>query len=154
MHKLMSRGMAIAVGMAMGASGGVTMVSAAGLSTSATPSAAASASSSASPGATSAHPGLRWLRRHSASGEVVSDSSTGGNLNQGQIVIKEPDGTEITLNLASRTRAWKYQGHGVKPVAESPSSLPAGEVVAVVGRQYHDQPVAVRILDLGFQASD
>jgi hypothetical protein len=148
MRKLVSRGMALAAGVAMSAAGGVTMVSAA------SPSSTASPSSSASSSTTSAHPGLRWLRRHRVAGEVVSDSSTGGSLNLGQLVIKEPDGTEITLTLASRTKAWKYQGHGTKPVAESPSSLPTREVVEVVGWDYRDHPVAVRILDLGFEAND
>ncbi|HEY6539046.1 MAG TPA: hypothetical protein VI138_08445 [Candidatus Dormibacteraeota bacterium] len=68
-------------------------------------------------------------------------------------MIKEPDGTEVTVNLATRTKAWRYHGVGVRPTSESPSTLAVGEIVAVAGRSPGGAHVAVRILDLGFQAA-
>ncbi|HVB13914.1 MAG TPA: hypothetical protein VNH38_04055 [Candidatus Dormibacteraeota bacterium] len=84
---------------------------------------------------------------------MFSDSSSGGALGQGQLVVTEPDGTKVTLSLASRTKAWKYQGLGVKLISESPASLSAGEIVAVAVRTRNGDHVAVRILDLGFRAA-
>ncbi len=87
-----------------------------------------------------------------AAGMVVSDSATGGALNYGQMVIKEPDGAELTVNLTSRTKAKRYQGRGVKPVSESPGTIPANEVVILRGRLLRKTPLVGGILDLGFQA--
>lgn len=87
-------------------------------------------------------------------GEVVSDSASGGTQGKGALVLKEPDGTQITLNLTAATRARRYQGAGVKPVSESATSLPAGEVVIVAGRGLRVQDhLARHILDLGFKAT-
>ncbi len=154
MRKICSRGLAAAVGLTAATALGLTAVSAASPSPGATVS-PTSGSTSAGGGSPSPahHPALRWLRRHSAAGEVVSDSSSGGTLSHGQLVIKEPNGTQLTLSLASKTKAWKYQGHGAKPIAESASGLPAGEVVVVLGRNYQGQAVVGRIIDLGFRAS-
>jgi hypothetical protein len=141
MGTLINRSVAIAAGMICATAGGLTVVSAAG-----TPSPSPSSSTSAG----SAH---RPLRAPRLAGEVVSDSATGGSLGVGQLVLTEPDGTRVTVNLASRTKAWKYQGFGVKPTSESPSTIPAGEIVVAAARKYQGNPVAVRILDLGFQAA-
>ncbi|MGH7610587.1 MAG: hypothetical protein ACREN4_01060 [Candidatus Dormibacteria bacterium] len=149
MRKLYHHGLAVAAGLGVAAVGGVSAAAAA--SPASTPTTSASPASG-SAGATMHNRVDRFLRRHSAAGEVVSDSSSGGTLGQGVLVIKEPDGTEITLNLSSKTKAWKYQGHGTKPVSESPTSIAAGEVVVILGRNYQDHPVVGRILDLGFQA--
>lgn len=92
------------------------------------------------------------LRAPRLVGQVVSDSSSGGSLSAGQLVVKEPDGTQVTLSLASKTKAWKYQGSGAKPTAESPTSIAAGEIVVVAGRNLLGTHVAVRILDSGFKA--
>ncbi|MGH7643632.1 MAG: hypothetical protein ACRENX_11620 [Candidatus Dormibacteria bacterium] len=135
------RSIAVAAGVACATAAGLTVASAAG---------APSPSSTASPSAGSA---LRPLRAPRVAGEVVSDTATGGSLGVGQLVLREPDGTQVTLNLASRTKAWKYQGFGVKPTSETPSALPSGEVVVAAGRNLHGSHVVVRILDLGFQAA-
>ncbi|MGA7363166.1 MAG: hypothetical protein WBZ07_09535 [Candidatus Dormiibacterota bacterium] len=141
MGMLMKRIVAIAAGALCATAGGLIVVSAAG-----TPAPNASASPSA--GAA-----LRPLRAPRLAGEVVSDSSSGGGLGAGQLVLTEPDGTQVTLNIASRTKAWKYQGFGVKPTSESPTAIPTGEIVVAAARKYKGNPVAVRILDLGFQAA-
>lgn len=136
-----NRGVAVAAGVICASVGGVTVASAA-----ATPSPTASATPSSGTA-------LRPLRAPRLAGEVVSDSATGGSLGAGQLVLTKPDGTRVTLNLANRTKAWKYQGFGVKPTAESPSAIAAGEIVVAGVRKYKGNPVAVRILDLGFQAA-
>jgi hypothetical protein len=140
MRKVINRSLAVAAGAICAAVAGVTVASAA----TSTPS------PSASPTAGTAH---RLLRAPRVAGEVVSDSSSGGSLSAGQLVIKEPDGTQVTLSLASKTKAWKYQGFGIKPVSESPSGIASGEIVVVAGRNLLGTHVAVRILDLGFQAT-
>lgn len=130
---------------AVGAAGGMVAVS------------AATGSPSTPPGPSSAahqrpHPGI--FRMPKVAGKVVSDTSSGGLLHQGVLVIQEPDGTDLTLNLTSHTKAWRYQGVRVKPVSLSPSSVPAGTVVVVAGRGVNSsRHVALRILDLGFKAS-
>ncbi|MGC2192184.1 MAG: hypothetical protein WA751_07600 [Candidatus Dormiibacterota bacterium] len=141
MATLMNRSVAIAAGALFATVGGVVAASAAGT---ATPSPSSS---------TSAGTALRPLHAPRVAGEVVSDSSSGGQLGAGQLVLLEPDGIQLTLNLASRTKAGKYQGFRVKLTSESPSAIPAGEIVVVALRKYKGNPVAVRILDLGFQAA-
>jgi hypothetical protein len=135
-----SKVLAIGAGAVLSMVAGVTVASAA--TSTPTPS--------ASPAAGQAH---RPLRAPRLAGEVVSDSSSGGSLSAGQLIIKEPDGTQVTLSLASKTKAWKYQGFGVKPTAESPTGIAAAEIVVVSARNVLGSHVAVRILDLGFQAA-
>ncbi|HUY09116.1 MAG TPA: hypothetical protein VMW80_06655 [Candidatus Dormibacteraeota bacterium] len=141
MGMFMKRSVAIAAGAICATAGGLIGVSAAGTPTPDAP---------ASPSAGSA---LRPLRAPRLAGAVVSDSSSGGALGAGQLVLTEPDGTQVTLNIAGRTKALKYQGFGVKPTSESPIAIPIGEIVVVAARKYKGNPVAVRILDLGFQAA-
>lgn len=141
MSTLITRGVAIAAGAVMAIIGGVTVATAAG-----TPSPSAS-----TPTAGARHHPL--IRGRRLAGEVVSDSSSGGALGAGQLLLKEPDGTQLTLTLATRTKAWHYHGVGVKPTSESPSSIPAGEIVVVGARLIKGNRVAVRILDLGFAAA-
>lgn len=105
----------------------------------------------ATPSSTPTAAGHRHLGR--VSGEVISDSSGGGALGAGQIVVKEPDGTQLTITLASRTKAFRYQGLGAGLVSESPGAIPTGEIVIVRGRNLLGQHLAIRILDLGFQAA-
>lgn len=138
---LVTRGLAVAAGLIFATAGGATVVSAA-----ATPSSPASPNAGAGP----AH---RPSRAPSVAGEVASDSSSGGTFGAGQLVLKEPDGTQVTIDLASQTKAWKYQGHGVKPTSESPSGIPTGEIVVARGRTLFSDHVAVRIMDLGFKAA-
>ena len=115
---------------------------------------AATSSPSSTPGASTAHHRHGLFRLPKVAGKVVSDSSTGGVASKGVLVIQEPDGTKVTLNLLPRSHAWKYQGSGVKPVAESASSLSPGEVVVVAGWGVHGKNHWARaILDLGFQAA-
>lgn len=141
MDRLTKRSVAVAAGVLCAMAGGITVASAAG-----TPSPSASASPSAGT--------ARHLHRPARlAGEVVSDRGTGGALEAGQLVVQEPDGTRLTLSLATRTRAWKYQGSGVKPISESPSSISDGEIVVVAARNWAGNQVAARILDLGFQAA-
>lgn len=141
MASLMTRGLAVAAGLIFATAGGATVAAAAGTPTS---------GPTASPGSNAHH---RLFRLPRLVGEVVSDSSSGGSQSAGQLVLKEPDGTTVTLGLATQTKAWKYHGFGVKPTSESPSAIPAGEVVVVAGRKVSGSPVAARILDLGFQAA-
>ncbi|MDA8396047.1 MAG: hypothetical protein M0T72_12590 [Candidatus Dormibacteraeota bacterium] len=115
---------------------------------------AATSSPSSTPGTSTAHHRHGLFRLPKVAGKVVSDSSTGGVAGKGVLVIQEPDGTQVTLNLLPHTHAWKYQGFGVKPVAESASSLSPGEIVVVVGRGVNSKNHWARtILDLGFQAA-
>ena len=115
---------------------------------------AATSSHSTTPSASSAHHRHGLFRLPRVAGKVVSDSSTGGVAGKGVLVIQEPDGTKVTLNLLPHTHAWKYQGFGVKPLPESASSLQTGEIVVVVGRGVHSKNHWARaILDLGFQAA-
>ena len=115
---------------------------------------AATASPSTTPKSSTAHHRYGLFRLPKVAGEVVSDSATGGAAQKGVLVIKEPDGTQVTLNLLPHTHAWKYQGFGVKPVAESASSITPGEVVVVAGWGVHGKNHWARaILDLGFQAA-
>jgi hypothetical protein len=115
---------------------------------------AATSSPSTTPSASAAHHRHGLFRLPKVAGKVVSDSTTGGAAGKGVLVIQEPDGTQVTLNLLPHTHAWKYQGFGVKPVAESASSLPPGEMVVVFGRGVNSKNHWARgILDLGFQAA-
>ncbi len=133
--------------LAIGAGAILSMVAGVTVATAAT----STPTPSASPAAGQAH--HRPLRAPRLAGEVVSDSSSGGSLSAGQLIIKEPDGSQVTLSLASKTKAWKYQGFGVKPTAESPTGIAADEIVVVSARNVLGSHVAVRILDLGFQAA-
>jgi type IV secretory pathway protease TraF len=141
MRILVTRGLALTAALLITA-GGATVVSAA----------TSSPSTSPTPNASSTH-AHRLFRLAKVAGKVVSDTSSGATAGAGQLVIKEPDGTSVTLNLASRTKAWKYQGHGVKPVSENPSMIATGEIVVVGVRSVAGSQIAVRILDLGFQAA-
>lgn len=111
----------------------------------------ASSAFAATSSATPAAAGHRHLAR--LAGEVVSDSASGGALGAGQIVVKEPDGTQLTITLAARTKAFRYRGLGMGLVSESPGAIPTGEIVVVAGRNLLGQHLAIRILDLGFQAA-
>lgn len=131
---------------AVAAAGGVVAVSAA------TGSPSSSPSSTPSTVHKGPHRGIFRIPR--VAGKVVSDTASGGLLQKGVLVIQEPNGTRVTLNLTATTKAWRYQGFGVKPVSESPSSLPVNTVVVVAGRGVHgSRHLARRILDLGFTAS-
>jgi hypothetical protein len=132
MRKIFQLTLAVAAGAAAAATAGVAVASAANP----TPSPAATRS---------AHRRLLHLPR--LVGEVVSDSAT-------TLVVKAPDDTTVSLSLTTRTKAWKYQGPGEKPVSESPAAIPTGELVAVYGRRVKaEQPPARLVVDLGFQAA-
>ncbi|MCL4423444.1 MAG: hypothetical protein M1115_09845 [Actinobacteria bacterium] len=91
---------------------------------------------------------------HGVTGKVVSDSSSGGIFGQGSITIAEPNGSTMTFSLSNESHAWKFSGTGTHPSAESPTSLPQGEVVAVRGVQVESgQYWAPNISDTGFAAS-
>lgn len=144
MKRTLIHWMAIGAVAAAAAGVGVTAVSAATSHPSSTPAATAAAH----------HHHRGPLRLPRVAGKVVSDTSTGGVDGKGVLVIQEPDGTQVTLNLLPHSRAWKYRGYGVKPVAESASSLPPNEVVVVAGWGVHGKNHWARvILDLGFQAA-
>lgn len=131
---------------AVAAAGGVVAVSAA--------TGSPSPSSSSSPPTAHKGPHHGIFRIPRVAGKVVSDTASGGLLHKGVLVIQEPNGTDVTLNLTAGTKAWRYQGVGVKPVSESPSSLPVNTVVVVAGRGVNgSRHLARRILDLGFTAS-
>ncbi|MHB1713175.1 MAG: hypothetical protein ACYCV7_17610, partial [Acidimicrobiales bacterium] len=68
-------------------------------------------------------------------GKVVTDSGSGGMFNQGQLVIAQPDGTNLTFSLSNQSHAFKTTGAGTAPVAESATGLPAGQIVVVRGIQ-------------------
>jgi len=139
MRNITTRALAVTAGAICATLCGVTAASAA----TATPT------PSASPAAGRAH----LLRAPRLVGQVVSDSSSGGSLSAGQLVVKEPDGTQVALSLTSKTKAWRYQGFGAKPTSESPTSIDAGEIVVVAGGNLLGTHVAVRILDSGFKAA-
>jgi len=143
MRKLYTTGLAVTAGAVVASVGGAMAVSAA-TSTSTPPPTAAKAKG--------ARHGL--IRLPKVVAEVVSDSSTGGADGKGQLVVKAPNGTTMTLSITPGTKAWKYVGPGQKPVQESATSLPANEVVIVAGRGlYGKKHLARHILDLGFQAT-
>ncbi|HVC38753.1 MAG TPA: hypothetical protein VNH20_02105 [Candidatus Dormibacteraeota bacterium] len=137
MRKFMTRGLAVAVGAVAATGGGLAVASAA-----ATPAPNPSSS---------AHPHLHRGQR--IAGEVTSDSSSGGAMKAGELVLKTPNGTSVTLTLANRTKAWLYHGPGDKPTSESASAIPQHEVIVAYGRTVKGNHVAFRILDLGFTAS-
>ena len=140
MRKLYTTGLAVTAGALVAAVGGAMAVSAATSTSTPKPTAAKGA-----------HHGLFRLPKVVA--EVVSDSSSGGADGKGQLVVKAPDGTTMTLSITPGTKAWKYVGPGKKPVSESATSLPANEVIVVAGRGlYGKNHLARHILDLGFQA--
>ncbi|MGH7691496.1 MAG: hypothetical protein ACRENY_07860 [Candidatus Dormibacteria bacterium] len=93
------------------------------------------------------------LRGQLVAGKVVGDSNSGGAAGVGQLVLQEPNGTQITLSLVKRSKAGKYAGQGTRPAAEIPSDIASGEIVVVRERTLQGKPVAARILDLGFQAA-
>lgn len=141
MATLMTRGLAAAAGLIFATAAGATVATAAS-----TPSPTASAT----PGNGALHRGFRLPH---VAGVVVSDRSSGGSLNAGVLMLKEPGGTVLTLNLSPKTKAWQYQGLGVKPGTETASAIPQGEIVVVIGRKISGNLVAGRILDLGFKAA-
>ncbi|MGA7086680.1 MAG: hypothetical protein WA724_00900 [Candidatus Dormiibacterota bacterium] len=152
MRRIIIRGLVLAAGLGVAAAAGATTVAAA------TPSATSSASSASSTPTPSTSsivnsPAIRKYPRFRAIGEVVSDTSSGGSLGAGQLVLKEPDGTDLTITLAHRTKGWRYHGLGVKPTSENPGAIADGEIVVAVGRSLFDLHVALRVLDLGFAAS-
>ena len=84
-----------------------------------------------------------------AIGSLVSQTSAGG-VGHGSVVIKEPDGKSLTLELTAHTKVMKFEGHGVPPVAESVSAIPTNDVLVVTGRHlYGKKPLVGYILDLG-----
>lgn len=85
-------------------------------------------------------------------GKVVNVSSTGGLSNQGTITVAEPNGHQTTFSLTSSTKAWKYQGEGVKPVKESPTSIATNEVIEAGLQNQTGGVAAHRIVDTGFKA--
>ncbi|MFZ0168621.1 MAG: hypothetical protein WAL64_04245 [Candidatus Dormiibacterota bacterium] len=153
MRRIIIRGLVLAAGLGVAAAAGAPAVAAA--TPSATSSASGSASSTPTPSASSIvnSPAIRKYPRFRAIGEVVSDTSSGGSLGAGQLVLKEPDGTDLTITLAHRTKGWRYHGLGVKPTSENPGAIADGEIVVAVGRSLFDLHVALRVLDLGFAAS-
>jgi hypothetical protein len=161
MRRIVIRGLAVAAGLGFAVAGGATAVFAA--TPSATPSASSSATSSPSSSASSTptpsasaivnSPAILKFPHFRVVGEVVSDSSSGGPLGAGQLVLKEPDGTDVTITLAHRTKGWLYHGLGVKPTSENPGTIADGEIVVAGGRSVFDLHVALRVLDLGFAAS-
>ncbi|MGC2295685.1 MAG: hypothetical protein WA695_03210 [Candidatus Dormiibacterota bacterium] len=152
MRRIIIRGLVLAAGLGVAAAAGATTVAAA---TSSATSSASSASSTPTPSTSSIvnSPAIRKYPRFRAIGEVVSDTSSGGSLGAGQLVLKEPDGTDLTITLAHRTKGWRYHGLGVKPTSENPGAIADGEIVVAVGRSLFDLHVALRVLDLGFAAS-
>jgi hypothetical protein len=144
MRKFYSRGLAVAAGAAVASVGGAVAVSAA----------------TSSPPAATPHSGAKagavrhaLLRVPHVIGEVISDTSSGGHYNKGQITIKTPDGDQLTLSLTPKASAWKYQGPGTKPIKESASAIPDQEIVMVIGRGLHRHDLARHIVDLGYQAA-
>jgi len=90
----------------------------------------------------------------SIEGKVTSDSATGGAFDQGALSIVQPDGNRLTFSLRTATKAVRYQGVGVKSVAEPATGIPTGEVVVVRAvRGSGGQWVARRVLDSGFAAA-
>ena len=66
------------------------------------------------------------------------------------IVIRQPDGRSLTLDLSAHTNFMKFEGHGVAPTAESVTAIPTNDVLVVTGRHlYGKKPLVGRILDLG-----
>ncbi len=144
MRRIVTRGLAAGAGLCLAAGLGLTAASAA------TPTTSPSASSPTPSAGLGALLPRRLVR---LAGEVVSDTASGGPLGHGQLVLKQPDGNQVTLVLAARTKAWRYQGLGESLTSEAPGSLSAGEVVGLSARSARGQRVAVRILDLGFTAA-
>ena len=157
MHRIVIRGLAVAAGVGLAVAGGATAVFAAtpsaGSSASSSPSASASSTPTPSVSAIVNSPAILKFPRFRAIGEVVSDTTSGGALGAGQLVLKEPDGTDLTITLAHRTKGWLYHGLGVKPTSEKPGTIADGEIVVAGGRSAFDLHVALRVLDLGFAAS-
>ena len=84
-----------------------------------------------------------------AIGSLVSETSVGG-VGHGSIVIRQPDGRSLTLDLTAHTKVVKFEGHGVAPTAESVTAIPPNDVLVVTGRHlYGKKPLVGRILDLG-----
>ncbi len=84
-----------------------------------------------------------------AIGSFVSETSVGG-VGHGSIVVKQPDGKTLTLDLTAHTKVMKFEGHGVAPTAESIAAIPTGDVLVVTGRHlYGKKPLVGHILDLG-----
>jgi hypothetical protein len=152
MRRIVIRGLAVAAGLGFAVAGGTAVFAA---TPSATPSASSSATSSptASASAIVNSPAILKFPRFRVVGEVVSDTSSGGSLGAGQLVLKEPDGTDVTITLAHRTKGWRYHGLGVKSTSENPGTIADGEIVVAGGRSVFDLHVALRVLDLGFAAS-
>ena len=93
MRRIVIRGLAVAAGLGFAVAGGTAVFAA---TPSATPSASSSATSSptASASAIVNSPAILKFPRFRVVGEVVSDTSSGGSLGAGQLVLKEPDGTD------------------------------------------------------------
>ncbi len=125
--------------LATGATAAITAVSASG-----TPS------SSPAPGARPRH--HPFPPRNRVAGKVLDLTTTGGSRGYGYLVLSQPNGSQLDIEFAARTKAFSYQGLGIKPSSESLGSIQTGEVViagtvVVQGTRY-----AARILDLGINA--
>lgn len=80
--------------------------------------------------------GARWAKRHAreervVDGEVTAVSASGGVFGQGQLTVKQPDGTSVTVSLSDRSKAHRAVGVGKPATSEAPTKLPLGEVVTV-----------------------
>lgn len=92
--------------------------------------------------------------RNGLVGKVVSDSSTGGALAQGQLVITLPDGSSFTFALTNRSQAFMVQGLGKPALKESAGAIAVGEVIIVRGAQVENGVWwAPTIKESGFTAS-
>ncbi len=147
MRKLHATALAVAGGVAVAAIGGAVGVSAA------TPAAPTPSSKPTKATTSKAH---RHCPPSKVTGSLVSDTSTGGLAGHGTIVIEQPDGKSLTLDLTAHTKVMKFNGHGVPPTLESLSSISSststspGDVLVVTGRHlYGKKPLVGHILDLG-----
>jgi len=143
MRKLYTRGLAVTAGALAAIAGGAVAVTAA----TSTPT-----SATTTPSTGSAAHAIHWHRPrlYGAVGAVVSD--TGGTTG-GTLVIDQPDGNQLTINLNPKAKAWKYQGIGQKRIEESATTLPVGEVVAVRYDPKQSKHTVRFVLDLGFKGS-
>ena len=162
MPNLIAKATLVGAGVLVGGAGGAMAVSAAANSTPTVSISTQPSSSTTTTSTTPAHhrAGGRLARRlrHflglTAIGVVVSDSATGGVFNQGQLTIRMPDGKTVTASLDGLSHARRYQGHGVKPLPESATSIPAGSIVVVHGQRIDTTQYLARfILETGFAGS-
>lgn len=94
------------------------------------------------------------VRRFGIVGKVTQVSGSGGMFGQGQLVVTESNGKSVTFSLSNLSHAWRVQGAGQPPTAESPTTLPVGELVVVRPAQVvKGQYWAAVIADSGFKAA-